>query len=262
MSPSRTVPEVAPDTYSLTAHAPLPGLGLLPVSAFVIRARQPVLVDTGLAAARETFLADLESVIDPAELAWVWLSHMDLDHTGNLDEIVARAPRATFVTTFLGAAKLGLRDFDMSRVRVLQPGESLDVGDRTLVPVRPPYFDAPETMGFFDTRTRALFAGDAFGAPTEVPYETAADIPSEALFNGMAAWAGLDAPWLAMVDRKAFGAVLNDIRQLDPSTIITAHLPPARGVTEHIFATLNRVLDQTPGPTLIADKDKLLGVAA
>jgi hypothetical protein len=44
--------QVAPDTISLSSYCPLPGLGILPVNAFVIEAAQPVLVDTGLSALR------------------------------------------------------------------------------------------------------------------------------------------------------------------------------------------------------------------
>jgi hypothetical protein len=30
------------------AHFPIPGMGFLPVNAFVIKAREPVLIDTGM----------------------------------------------------------------------------------------------------------------------------------------------------------------------------------------------------------------------
>ncbi len=85
--------EVAPDTFCLPSYFPLPGLGILPVNAFVIRAAEPVLVDTGLATLRIPFLEALRQTINPEELRWIWLSHMDADHLGSLQAVLAMAPR-------------------------------------------------------------------------------------------------------------------------------------------------------------------------
>jgi len=48
-------------------------MGFLPVNAFVIKAREPVLVDTGMGIESEEFMKALESIIDPQDLKWVWL---------------------------------------------------------------------------------------------------------------------------------------------------------------------------------------------
>ncbi len=42
-------------------------------------------------------------------------------------------------------------------------------------------------------------------------------------------WAGIDAPWLGMVDKSRLGSLLRDIEQLDPSAIISGHLPATAG---------------------------------
>lgn len=234
---------VAPDITSLSSYAPLPGLGLLPVNAFVIHAAEPVLVDTGVAALREPFLEALRSTIDPATLRWIWLSHMDADHSGNLQEVMALAPQAEVITTFIGMGKMMLRDFDLSRVRLLEPGTTIDAGDRSLVPLRPVCYDAPETMGFFDPRTRVLFAADAFGTPLLAPQEDAAAIPVGELFEGMATWAALDVPTLGMSDRSTMHRLFAAYERLDPAAIISAHLPVARGMMGTLLRLLDRVLD-------------------
>lgn len=234
---------VAPDTTSLSSYVPLPALGLLPVNAFVIHATQPVLVDTGVSALREPFLDALRATIDPAAIRWIWLSHMDADHVGNLEEAMAIAPEARIVTTFLGMGKMMLRHFDTSRVHLLEPGAVIDAGDRTLVPLKPVYYDAPETMGFFDTRTRVLFAADAFGTLLQAPQEAAGAIPAHELFDGMATWAALDMPWLGTADRSAIGRVLAGLHRLDPAAIVSAHLPVASGMTGALLGQVDRVLD-------------------
>ncbi len=58
--------QVASDTVCLPAYDSLPGLGVLPVNSFVLRAAEPLLVDTGLAALAGPYLEALGRTIDPA----------------------------------------------------------------------------------------------------------------------------------------------------------------------------------------------------
>src|SRR5690606_30607462 len=123
----------------------------------------------------------------------------DLDHVGNLDAVLKLAPNAKVVVPGLGAAKFGLRgDFDMSRLQPMDHGQRLDLGDREFVLLKPPTYDAPETTGFLDTKTRVLYTVDSFGALMDAPYEELAAVPEETLRDGMAMWSGIDAPWLGM----------------------------------------------------------------
>jgi glyoxylase-like metal-dependent hydrolase (beta-lactamase superfamily II) len=233
---------VAPGTVSLSSFMPVGDLGMLALNAFVIHAEQPVLVDTGASALREPFLAALHDAIDPADLRYIWLSHMDADHLGNLDAVLKLAPEAKVITNFLGMAKMMLQDRDVSRVQLIGPGQALDLGDRSLVPLKPPYYDAPETTGFFDTKTRVLFSADAFGALLPAAETEAAAIEAETLREGMLKWAAIDAPWLSTADPRAFGGLLRSIERLDPSAIISGHLPVARGLTGRLARNLNEAL--------------------
>ncbi|HYW90027.1 MAG TPA: MBL fold metallo-hydrolase, partial [Chloroflexota bacterium] len=162
MQEARTV---LPDIHILPSFLPAPGIGNIPVNAFVLKSEQPVLVDTGMHQDHAQFMAELESVIDPSDLRWIWLTHPDQDHLGSLQALVNANPRLRVITTFLGFAILGLRDpLPPDRVYLLNPGEQIDVGDRTLVCLRPPTFDNPATTAMYDTRSHALFSSDCFGA--------------------------------------------------------------------------------------------------
>ncbi len=241
----------APDVTTFTGFFPIGPLGLLPANSHFIHAREPILVDTNGVAFQEDYLRALQEVIDPTELKWIYVSHTDLDHIGNLDAVMKLAPNAKVVLPQLGAAKMGLREgFDMSRLMPLNHGQRLDLGDRELVLLRPPTYDAPETTGFFDTRTRVLFSVDSFGALMDAPYEELAAVPEETLRDGMAMWSGIDAPWLGMVDKQKFGHLLADIERLDPSAIISGHLPVAeKSVTQRLFRNmLGGVATRIAGP--------------
>src|SRR5690349_8758922 len=145
---------VAPDVTTFRGFFPIGPLGILPANAHFIHAREPMLVDTSGVAFREQFLDELRNTIDPADLRWIYVSHTDLDHIGNLEAVMAIAPNAKIVIPSLGAAKMQLREgFDMSRLMPMDHGQRLDLGDREIVLLKPPTYDAPETTGFFDTKT-------------------------------------------------------------------------------------------------------------
>lgn len=239
--PTMYIPQtVAPETISLNAYMPVTGFGVLPVNAFVIRAAQPVLVDTGLATLSDQFITDLEMVIDPRDLQWIWITHADADHTGNLRKVLELAPNARLVTTYLGMGKLGMQGLPVDRAYLLNPGQSLHVGDRTLRALAPPTFDAPETTALFDEKTHTLFSADCFGAILNEPAETANCINHDRLAEGMISWATFDAPWLHTVNEHCFHQQLDTIRQLDVEKILSCHLPPATAITGTLLSHLER----------------------
>lgn len=254
----------APDTDALCAYMPIPGYGVLPVNAYVIHGPEPVLVDTGLSALRDDFLHALSTVIDPAGLRWVWITHMDADHVGNLQAVLDRAPAAKVVTTYLGMGKMGLLNLPVDRAYLLNPGQSLEIGDNRIEAVVPPSYDAPETTGLFDTRSRALFSADCFGALMPEPAESAAAIEAGTLRDGMVAWATVDAPWLSLVENAGMRAATGGIRRLDPEIILGSHLPPAQGMTNTLLDHLDaaRTAPRFEGPDQAALERMMTGKAA
>jgi hypothetical protein len=56
------------DIEVLPAHFPIPDAGFLAVNAYVIRAKEPVLIHTGMGIDSDEFMKALESVIDLHDL--------------------------------------------------------------------------------------------------------------------------------------------------------------------------------------------------
>ena len=239
------------DVSVLHDSVPIPGLGVLPVNAFLLRAEQPVLVDTNMPASRHAMVDAVSSLIDPADLRWVWLTHPDRDHTGALADLLEAAPSARLVTTFLGVGILSLElEVSPQRLHLLNPGQSLDVGDRKLKAFRPPVYDSPATTGFLDESTGALFSSDCFGASvTSTELAASSDVAAIAeddLVAGQRLWATVDSPWIHNVDRDRFAKSMEPLRQLNPSMVLSTHLPPSTRDINEFLDRLEAVPDAEP----------------
>jgi hypothetical protein len=258
--------KAAPDIDVLTTSFPVPGLGLVPINAFVLHGEEPVLVDTGNVFQSEEFMAALRSVIDPSDLRWIWLTHTDFDHIGSLHQLLAENPRLTVITTFLGVGIMGLSaPLPLDRVHLVNPGQTITVGERRLTAVKPPVFDNPVTTGFYDDRSGALFSADCFGALLADVPERAEDLTEAELHQGQVFWVMADSPWLCKVDEGLFTKDLHALRAFDATHVLSSHLPAASGASlERMLASLDaaRAAEPFVGPDQAALEEMLAGMGS
>ena len=191
----------------MSSHPPSPsrGWGSSRSTPSSCTASEPVLVDTGAVVERDEFLEALRTVVDVADLRWIWLTHTDADHIGALHALLDENADLKVVTTFLGVGAMSLADpLPLDRVHLVNPGQQLEAGGRTLTALRPPTFDNPCTTGFHERRSGALFSADSFGALLADVPPSAADLTEDELREGQTLWATLDSPWLHSVDVDTF----------------------------------------------------------
>ena len=224
--------QAVPDVHVLPSSIAVPGVGVLTINAYLLLAEEPVLIDTGLGMDGDEFMDALASVIAPSELRWVWLTHDDADHTGNIQRVFERAPQARLVTHAFSAMRMSTWwPVPLDRVHAIREGDRLAVGDRTLRAVPPPLYDNPMSIGLLDEATGALFSVDSFGAFLPEATQDAAEVPHDALAGGMREWATSDSPWAHLLDRQRFAQVLDGVRRLEPTHIFSSHLPAASGTS-------------------------------
>jgi glyoxylase-like metal-dependent hydrolase (beta-lactamase superfamily II) len=232
------------DVHVLPTNLSLPGVGVLPINAYLIMSEEPVLIDSGIGIDADQFIDAVSSIVDLRTLKWVWLTHDDADHTGSIQRIMEAAPNATLVTHAFSALRMSTWwPVPMDRVHAIRFGDEIHVGDRTLTAVAPPLFDNPMSTGVLDRSTGALFTVDAFGALLPEATQDASDVSPEALAGGMIGWATSDSPWVHITDPAEFGQVLDRVRQIQPRRIFSSHLPVASGTALEDFL---RVLEQVP----------------
>lgn len=110
----------------------------------------------------------------------------------------------------------------------------MDVGDRTLTGFRPPLFDNPATVGFFDDLSGGCFSSDCFGAPLPTADLAQAvdvrDVAVDDLRNAQLLWATVDSPWVRTVDMDKYLATFQPLKDRKPDLVLSTHLPPAAGI--------------------------------
>lgn len=226
--------EVAPGTYVVheVQHALGPPLSVY-INSMVVKASEPVLVDTGSARNRAAWLEDTFALVDPRDVGWIVISHEDPDHVGNLAEAMELCPNATLVCSWALVERFtNAYEFPLPRCRWADDGTSFDAGDRTLALVRPPVYDSPTTRGLLDTSTGVYWAADAFATPVPGGAGTTglvadlADLDEQFWRDGMTMYA-LNAlsPWLRLVDPGVFAAEVARVQDLGMTTVVSGHSP-------------------------------------
>jgi flavorubredoxin len=222
---------VAPDTHVVRQ---LFGEGVAPVAVYVnsvvITGSEPVLVDVGPAITRDLWFEHAFSAVDPADVRWIFLSHDDGDHTGNLPEVLEVCPDATVVTTqFMGDRLADRIVLPMDRVRWVNDGEHFQAGDRRLVAMAPPTFDNPTTRGLFDASTGVYWASDSFSAPVPGEMATAAELDPDFFREGFLQFQQMLAPWLQWTDPARYQARIDRVADLGARAVVSAHGPVVDG---------------------------------
>jgi flavorubredoxin len=220
---------------------------LVYVNSMVVLGKEPVIVDTGTVSNRENWLNDVFSLVDPKDVRWVFISHDDHDHVGNLPEVMALCPNATLVTSWFQMERLsGDLAIPPTRMRWIEDGDSIDGGDRVFAAVRPPVFDAPTTRGFYDSKTGVYWASDAFAAPTSVVIDDVSSLHPEEWRQGFNLFQTALSPWVHLVDAVKFNKTVCRIAELDIKTIGAAHTPAVFG--DYVSSAIDMMLDLPQQP--------------
>ncbi len=144
--------------------------GMWPISqegvsynSYLILDEKKVLIDLAHSGSGSALLQQVYDLIDPAELDYVVLNHLEPDHTGAIRLLRNLAPRAEFLMSAKAVPMLNAFYGITERVRAVADGEELQLGSKTLQFLAAPFVHWPETMVTYEKESRVLFSCDAFG---------------------------------------------------------------------------------------------------
>ncbi len=222
--------QISQETFVIPWALEAPPVGHVPMNSMIIRGAEPVLVDTGAPAVRAQWLEAAWSVVDPLDVKWVFLTHDDRDHAGNLLPVLAACPNATLLTTWFSIGRMAEEwETPINRCRFVNEGDTIDVGDRTLVAKRPPLYDNPTTRALFDPKTHVAWSVDTFATNLPAPMPDIGELTDDEFRDGQFFGGRLLSPWYTLLDVGKFRAVVDGFQRLGAEVVAGCHSPVLHG---------------------------------
>ena len=134
-------------------------------NAYVLLDEKTVLFDTVDKAVAKTFFENLAAVLGDRDLDYVFVHHMEPDHSAVLEDVVLRYPNVKVVCNAATRNMImQFFNFDLdSRWVEAKEGEVFSTGRHNFCFVKAPMVHWPEVMVSYDTTDGILFSADAFG---------------------------------------------------------------------------------------------------
>ena len=121
------------------------------------------MVDTVMPRFEDVMFRHIAEVVDPARIDYLIANHGELDHSGALPAVLARAPQATLIHSKRGEDSFGKYFQDGWKRQIVGSGDTLQLGHKTLAFLEAPMLHWPDSMFTYIPEDRLLLPNDAFG---------------------------------------------------------------------------------------------------
>lgn len=133
-------------------------------NSYLIMDEKITLVDGVKNYMSEEMIARVRSVVDFSKISYVVVNHVEMDHSGNIPEIMKLAPQAVIITD--NAGKMALEaHFDTAgwNYKLVTTGETVSLGSRSLTFMTTPMLHWPDSMMTYVREEKLLLSNDGFG---------------------------------------------------------------------------------------------------
>lgn len=132
-------------------------------NSYVIMDDKIAIMDSVDAKFTDEWLANIDNVLNGRTPDYLIVSHMEPDHSANIDNLVNKYPNITVVGTMM-AFKMMKQFFNKDYQKiVVKEKDILNLGKHSLSFIMAPNVHWPEVMVTYDMNTKTLFSADAFG---------------------------------------------------------------------------------------------------
>ncbi|WP_252248319.1 FprA family A-type flavoprotein [Clostridium sp. ZBS20] len=132
-------------------------------NSYLLMTEKPTVIDTVDISFGREFVENLKNVIELDKIKYIVINHTEPDHSGSLRSLATKATNAVIVCTkpavneLKEMYKLHDREF-----LVVEDGDTLDIGGKTLKFIETPYLHTEETMVTYCEEDKILFPCDIF----------------------------------------------------------------------------------------------------
>jgi flavorubredoxin len=132
-------------------------------NSYLIIDEKITLVDTVKHYLYDEMLSRIKSIIDPKKIDYIISNHVEMDHSGSLPKINKLIPKAKIITSTRGEKGLKKHYKEDLPLQIVNSGDTLNIGKRTLSFVHIPMVHWPDSMVTYSSYDKLLLPNDAFG---------------------------------------------------------------------------------------------------
>jgi flavorubredoxin len=133
-------------------------------SYFIKGQEKNVIIDTVEPDFVEEFLNNLKD-LGVEKLDYIISNHAEQDHSGSLPHLLKEFPNAQILSGEKAKTMLlDLLELESDQIRVVEDGETIDLGGKTLEFIATPWVHWPETISTYLQEEKILFSCDFFGS--------------------------------------------------------------------------------------------------
>lgn len=134
-------------------------------NSYVILDKKVAIMDTVDSRATDEWIANLEKTLDGRTVEYLVISHLEPDHSANIQNLIERYPDMKLVGNKKTFDMLPqFFDVDITgKTLLVAEGDELNLGDHTLQFFMAPMVHWPEVMVEYEKTEKILFSADGFG---------------------------------------------------------------------------------------------------
>lgn len=135
-------------------------------NSYVILDEKTAVMDTVDARKTEEWFGNLEQALAGRTVDYLIISHLEPDHSSNIQKLADKYPSATLVLSAKAKAMLP-QFFDIDNLEerslAVKEGDTLNLGEHELTFIMAPMVHWPEVMVEYESTEKILFSADGFG---------------------------------------------------------------------------------------------------
>ncbi|AIJ06001.1 flavodoxin/nitric oxide synthase [Methanocaldococcus bathoardescens] len=187
-------------------------------NSYLIKDKENVLIDTAKDYMFNELINGISNVINPKDIDYVVVNHVEKDHSGCVDKIV-EISGATVITNEKGKENLSyyydIKGWDFT---VVDTGDEISIGKRTLKFIKTPMLHWPDNMLTYCKEDKILFSNDAFGQHIASSERFDYEIGDEIFEHAKEYFANILMPYKMLISD-----VINSVKKLDIELICPSH---------------------------------------
>lgn len=217
-------------------------------NAYLIRDEKCAVIDAVKAPYVESYLDRIRALADLDKISYVVCNHAEPDHSGGLPGIMAACPQAELVCNAKCKDTLE-KQFDTSAWKwyVVEDGDEISLGRRTLSFIHTPMVHWPESMFTYVPEDKLLFSMDAFGQHYATAFRFDDEEPLEVILQEAKAYYAN----IVMLYGRPIAQTLERAAEMDIEMIAPSHGVIWRSHLKEVFEAYQKWVVCKPTPKII-----------